>query len=401
MNRTLKIYLFFLLLIIVAIVFIDSNRPKPINWTPTYSINDKIPFGLFVFDKESKRLFADAAIEKIDITPYEFFTSNYNYEDTINGGYLKEGTFLYIDQEVTMDEESINELLTYVSYGNKAFLSANHFPRYFLDTLKLNTATDYSTSTDLQHSLLNKNLKGKEYILNEGANFSYFNKVDTLETSALGTIQQDTTKHVNFIKIKYYNGEFYLHKQPAAFTNFHLLKGNHFEYAAKVMSYIPKGTIYWYTKEQTSGSISGSPMRYILSQPALKWAWWLFLIGMFLFMLFNAKRKQRIIPILKPLPNTTVEFIKTIGNLYLQEKDYDNIIHKKIIYFLEKIRNEYVIDTSHLDSFFIHRLHQKSGKSEKDIERVVQLILKYRKNPNNNTEKDLIEITNAIETVLL
>ncbi|MBP9792951.1 MAG: DUF4350 domain-containing protein [Flavobacterium sp.] len=400
MNKTLKIYLFFLLLIIVAITFIDSNRPRPVNWIPTYSLNDRIPFGLYVFDKESKHLLKDSKIEKVEITPYEFFTSNYNYQDTINGDYLKKGTFLYIDNNAKLDEESINEILTYVSYGNKAFISANDFPRYLLDTLKLNITSEYSTKNDLRHKVLNQKLSPKEYVLNEGTTNSYFDKIDTLQTTALGTVKQDTA-HINFIKVKFYDGTIFLHNQPAAFTNFHLLKDNHFEYAQNVASYIPKGAVYWYIKDQTSGSISSSPMRYILSQPALKWAWWIFLIGLFLFMIFNAKRKQRIIPIIKPLPNTTVEFIKTIGNLYLQEGDYNNIIHKKIIYFLEKIRTEYLIDTTNLDSVFINKLHQKSGKNKQDIEKAVELINNFRRNPNATVESDLIKITNAIETIIL
>lgn len=400
MNKTLKIYLILLLLIIIAIFFIDSNTPKPINWSPTYSLNDKIPFGMYVFDNEIKTLLKDSKIEKINTTPYEFFASNYNYQDTISGGYIKNGTFLYIDNNANIDEESINELLTYVSYGNKAFISANDFPRYLLDTLKLNITSQYSAKNKIKNSILNPKLGTKEYALNEGALNNYFNKIDTLQTTFLGTVKQDSA-HVNFIKLKYYDGEIYIHNQPVAFTNFHLLKSDHFEYAQKVASYIPKGNVYWYTKNQTSGLISSSPMRFILSQPALKWAWWLFLMGMLLFMIFNAKRKQRIIPIIKPLPNTTVEFIKTIGNLYLQEGDYDNIINKKIVYFLEKIRSEYLLDTSILDDVFINKLQQKTGKNKEDIAHVVGLIKNHRKNPNSSVESDLIKITKAIETVIL
>lgn len=388
-----------MLLLIVAITFIDSNRPKPIDWSPTYSLNDKIPLGLYVFNSESKNLFKDSKIEKITSTPYEFFTSSFDYEDTINTHYKKNGTFLYIDKSANLDEESINEMLTYVSYGNKAFLSTEDFPRYLLDTLKLNVTTEYSNNNDLRNSVLNSKLGTKEYVLTEGASNSYFDKIDTLQTTALGVVKQDTS-HINFIKVKFYEGDIYLHNQPAAFTNFHLLKGNHFEYAQKVVSYIPKGNIYWYTKEQLGGTISSSPMRYILSQPALKWAWWLFLIGMILFMIFNAKRKQRIVPILKPLPNSTVEFIKTIGNLYLQEGDHDNIINKKIIYFLERIRNEYSLDTTVLDEGFITKLYQKSGKRKEDIESVVRLINNYKKSANNSKEGDLITLTKAIETIL-
>jgi hypothetical protein len=177
------------------------------------------------------------------------------------------------------------------------------------------------------------------------------------------------------------------------------LKGNHHEYAEKILSYIPKGEVFWGIQNQTGEVISDSPMRYILSQPALKWAWYLFLIGMLIFIFFNAKRKQRVVPIIKPLANTTVDFTKTIGNLYYQEGDHNNIIDKKIIYFLEKVRNEYLIETHILDDDFIKKLHLKSGKDLEDIKHIVTLINAYRKNNYISIEDDLLQINNAIEKV--
>ena len=52
MSRTLKIYVFFLLLLIGFAVYLDAIKPKPVDWTPSYDLRDKIPFGLYVFDKE-------------------------------------------------------------------------------------------------------------------------------------------------------------------------------------------------------------------------------------------------------------------------------------------------------------------------------------------------------------
>ena len=112
-----------------------------------------------------------------------------------------------------------------------------------------------------------------------------------------------------------------------------------------VVQEISKGNIYWYPNKTYNSSVSNSPMRFILSNEGLKWGWYLFLIGMIILMIFNAKRKQRIIPIIKPLTNTTVDFTKTIGNLYFQEGNHDTIMEKKIIYFLEKIRQDYLLDT--------------------------------------------------------
>jgi enoyl-[acyl-carrier-protein] reductase (NADH) len=107
-----------------------------------------------------------------------------------------------------------------------------------------------------------------------------------------------------------------------------------------------------------------------------------------------------VIPIIKPLPNTTVDFTKTIGNLYYQEGNHQNLIDKKIIYFLERVRNEYLIDTAVLDENFIKKLHAKTGKEIKDIEHLVYLINYQKKSYHQSIETDLIEINKAIEKII-
>ncbi|MEO8238052.1 MAG: DUF4350 domain-containing protein [Flavobacterium sp.] len=401
MNKTLKIYIAILVVIFTLMLLASSNRPKPIDWRPTYSVNDKIPFGLYVFDKEVKGLLKNQKIERVSaVTPYEFLDSKYD-SDSLIEDYKIKGTFFNISEFGSIDDQSIKEILYFVSHGNNAFLSMKTFPQTLLDTLKIDFRNDFQYSGNTSIWLANKNVSTKKYHLAEGMGDYYFSKIDTLNTTVLGYQgNKPNQKRINFIKVPYLNGYFYLHTQPAAFTNFHLLKSDHYQYAEKVLSYIPKGDVFWYTKGQNSETISDSPLRYILSQPALKWAWYLFLIGMLIFILFNVKRKQRIVPILKPLPNLTVDFTKTIGNLYYQEGDHDNIIDKKIIYFLERVRNEYLIDTTKLDDVFIKKLHHKSGKDETDIRDLVFLINEHRKSYHGSLEEDLLRINNAIEKIL-
>lgn len=400
MNKSIKIYITILVLILVAIIYIDAHKPKPINWTPTYAINDKIPLGMFVFDQEIKSVLKDQKIEKIKTSPYEFFINKLEYDDD-NGdeSYNIKGTFLNIADISTIDKESVKEILYFVSSGNNAFISAENLPEFLLDTLKIKTKVEQKYNDTIYNWVANKNLDTQKYKFIEGVGNQYFSEIDTLKTTVLGYQSGDSTR-VNFIRIKYNDGNIYLHTQPVAFTNFHLLKDNHYQYAEKILSYIPKGDIFWYIKNQDSNQISGSPLSYIFSQSALKWAWLMFIFGMIFFMIFNAKRKQRIVPIINPLPNTTIEFTKTIGNLYYQEGDHDNIINKKIIYFLEKIRNQYLIETNKLDDEFIKKLHQKSGKNLVDIQKVVFLINTHKRSPHNSVEEDLIQINNAIEKIV-
>lgn len=398
MNKTIKIYIVFLVLIFIAIIFVDANRPRPIDWRPTYSINDKIPFGLYIFDKETPTLLKKNSLKKVTNTIYEYFEPLYNYDSLVNN-YSERGTILSISEYSQIDDQSTQELLYFVSHGNSAYLSSKSFSKILMDSLKFETNNEMIFNKEIKFSLANKKLDTKKYNFDIGAGSYYFGKIDTLTTTILGYQESGNNKYANFIKVPHGNGFFYLHTQPAAFTNYHILKENHSEYLEKIVSYIPKGKIFWAIDKINGESVSSSPMRFILSNPALKWAWYLFLIGMVFFMIFNAKRKQRIVPIVKPLQNTTVDFTKTIGNLYYQEGDHQNIINKKIIYFLERVRNEFLIETNTLDENFIKKLHLKTGKNIEDIENVVRLINYQRRSYHQSIEDDLIEINNAIEKI--
>jgi hypothetical protein len=399
MDKTLKIAITFLVLLFVGIIYLDSRKPKPIDWTPTYGIKDKIPLGLYVLDHEMDGFLKGQKIEKINKSPYEYFINQFDFEDTISRGHFTKGTFFNIVESSEIDNESANQILQFVGAGNTAFISANDLPESLLDTLKLETETEYKYKDSIFNWLANKKLGNQKYKIIEGVGNNYFSKLDTINTTVLGYQSGDSVR-VNFIKIKFDKGLFYLHTQPAAFSNFHLLKGNHYQYAEKVLSYLPKTKLLWYLQNQDGAVIDDSPLSYILSKPALKCAWLTFIFGMFFFMVFNAKRKQRIVPIIKPLPNTTIDFTKTIGNLYYQEGDHDTIINKKIIYFLEKIRGQYLLDTSKLDEDFVKKLTQKSGRKQTDVEQVVFLINNYRRSPHNSVEEDLIAMDAAIEKVV-
>lgn len=392
MPKSLKIYIGILLLILIGIMFIDANRPKPIDWRPTFSLNDKIPFGLYVFNNEYKKVFNPQKVTQFGESPYEFFDKSYDLEEL---DYTISGTFLYINNKFELDEESVDEILYFASYGNNVFISCNEFPKKLQDSLSFKLDYDYEDIDTITFTTSNRNKKYKPF--HKGVNPSYFSEIDTSSTTVLGQ-QKDNVGNIqtNFVKIAYGHGNLYLHTQPIAFTNYYLLRDN-YKYTEDILGYFPKeNDIFWKVRRYNNENMIQSPLRFILSQPALKWAWLFALFGMVVFMFFNAKRRQRVIPIINPLRNTTIDFTKTIGNLYYQEKDYMNIIDKKIIFFLEKIRNDYYLDTFSLDETFINRLYQKSGKTKEEISQLISFINKLR-NQSTATEKDVVELNTKIE----
>ena len=392
MPKSLKLYIFLLVLIFIGIIWADATKEQPIDWRESYSLSDKIPFGLYIFNQEHKAFFKPQTMEKFTESPYEFLDKNYNLYDSI---YDIDGTILLIDNKSAIDEYSENELFYFASHGNTVFYSNTNFSAKFSDSLgfKIDYSYDFADSLQLH---INRDKNNNNYTFTKGINNAYFSKLDSSKTEVLGTqITSKGEKLANFIKVNHQNGSFYLHLQPVAFTNYNLLSKN-ITYTETILGYIPQDLpIYWKVRQYDNEDLANSPMRYVLSQPALRWAWYLTWISLLIFMIFNAKRRQRVIPIKEPLKNTTIDFTKIIGNLYYQEKDHQNIAEKKIIFFLE-----YYIDTFNLDDTFINRVHQKTGRFKADIESVVNQIKKI-KNQHSTTEKELITFNELLEKLNL
>lgn len=54
MSKTYKIALGVFFLLLAGLVWLEANEPEPINWSESYSANDKIPLGTYLFMKIGK-----------------------------------------------------------------------------------------------------------------------------------------------------------------------------------------------------------------------------------------------------------------------------------------------------------------------------------------------------------
>jgi hypothetical protein len=393
MNKTIKIYIGLLILLFAGVITIEFLKPKPINWSRTFNEKHTIPYGTFVLYKELPNLFPKSEISNIYVSPYEYFDEHFNYIDTT---YTISGSYLLIDDYAEIDEVSAQELLDFASNGNTIFISANSLPQQFLDSLGIELKNDFDFTGNGQFSLANPVFKNDSITIDRGLSNVYFSKLDSTKTTVLGYQQFNEEQRINFVKINHEYGQLLLHLQPIAFTNFTLLKNNNEKYAAAILSYLPDDTIFYDSRNKKRTELGDSPLRFVLSQPALKWAWILGLVSLFVFILFNAKRKQRIVKSIKPLENSTIAFTKTIGNLYYETKDHNNLIDKKITYFLETIRHKYYLDTQLLDEKFVKNLALKSAKDLGKTKKTINLIV-HLKAKQSCDEEDLKSLNKTIE----
>jgi hypothetical protein len=128
----------------------------------------------------------------------------------------------------------------------------------------------------------------------------------------------------------------------------------------------------------------------------MAWAFWLILSLLALFILFDSKRRQRIIKPLQPNINTSVAFTETVGRLYLQKKDNRNIADKMITYFLEHIRNQYFLNTNQLNDEFMDTLTRKSNMQLLQTQKLFGTIHEIQQSQQIN-DQQLLSLNQQIE----
>ncbi|SMG11188.1 DUF4350 domain-containing protein [Arenibacter troitsensis] len=398
MDKRSKIILWLFLAVLVGIIVTEVVRPKPLNWRPSYTSSDKIPFGCYVLFHELPNLFPE---QKIHTTSESLYNMLAKRDSSTTSNYLLINDFLDLDKQEAF------KLLQYVHDGNDTFIAASSFGTYLADTLNIEVETQYSIKEDtmLIH-LTNNSFSKQNYPLKRGVYNTHFSSVDTLNTTVLGYInfksEQGTlssesnkmTMSPNFVKVRFGKGHFYLNTTPQAFTNYYMLRGNK-DYAANAFAYLKDLDVYWDNYKKSGRIVIDSPMRFILNQVSLRWAYYLGMLGLLIFIIFKAKREQRIIPVITPLDNSSIEFAKTVGGLYYEHRDYTDLIHKKINFFLEHIRSQYQLNTESIKEKTAMDLAAKSGKPLLEVKELLDLIV-HLNNKKHHSEQDVVQLNKKI-----
>jgi hypothetical protein len=383
MNKTFKIYAVIFIVVMIILALFEVNKTESTDWRKNFDINQKSPFGLFVFNREINTLFKNK-VKKIEQTPYDYYQSE-----------KKIHNILVIEEEV--DKQSWNKILDEVSKGSDAMLIVSEMPKEISDSIGYYDS-QISFEDENVLKLTDKTYQNDFIHLDKfpsGRGFTYIKK----GVEVLGkTVEKNNSDQANFIKITFGKGNIYVHCEPLFVTNYYLLKRGNVKYTQDVFSYLKDRETVWFV--ESDAKVSQFFLRFILSHPALKYAWWILLGGLVLFIFFNAKRKQRIVPIIEPLKNTSVDFVKSIGNLYLQEGDFHDMMAKKAQYFLNKVRMDLLIDTQNLDEEFAKKLHLKTGKPVEMIAEALNLIKKAQDPYAQVMKEDLAKMNKLLDEII-
>lgn len=402
-------FVLILILILVALLFGSPSKRK--NWRETYQKDGVNPYELKVISRLLKNYFPD---EKFKVVKDSLSAA---LPDTLE----EPASFITIGEAMYLSDNDVESLLDFVDDGGQAFLSLKRVPLNLMFYLYNDSCgdslvwTQYSTEIDtaarlsLVHDKLNKS-QAKARFAEMGIVTSYdwrYIAPDyfcTEEGWAILGHQKDTL--VNFARIPYGRGYFYLHTTPLAFTNYNMRRQAMAEYAGGVFSHLQAGPIYWdeyskvpesFAEMKESNVLSNKgPLQYILSQRPLAWAWYLLLISGLSYVLFRGKRRQRIIPVLETNKNTSLEFVNTIGRLYFLQNNHRKLSLQMFKLFGNFVRERYGLQSRDMDPDFVSKLKVRSQVAPQIIDSIT-LLYKNINSSNILTDKTLADLHGLLD----
>ena len=368
---------------------------KKLNRRVTLWRKDKIPYGTYYAYENLQYIFPSAEIRINKSSPTYYSPGNGRDQEGKKG----REAYIIISPEVVPDPSEINAIMNFVGDGNHVFISSFHIGDSLLSYLKVKQSNFYYVNSEdsLKLSVYNPlNSDSLSFVYPGMSADSYVSSIDSQYTSILG---RDASGHPDFIRFTYKGGgAIYLHFAPMAFTNFFLLHKKNKAYYENVFSYLPSSLtqVIWDDYFRNIHKSNFSALQYIFTSQPLKWAFWLILLLFLIIYFFESKRRQKLIPAVQPLQNSSLDFAKTIGRLYYQQKDNGNLAFKMITQFLDHVRTKYNLSTSVLDDDFTERLAYKSGFDKEELKILIDEILVYQDN-GTLTDESLLAFNKKME----
>ena len=411
-----RIFIVVIIALMAVILLFEMNAPARFNWDDlSRSYKSKQPFGCYVMDSMLRASLPQGyevlgnGIEKYIGKKYKggkhtFLFTN-NFEDFIGthdanfSKMIEEGNnaiiatdYIYYDDmpEVvdlgykcysnshsSWDYISKESLSTYVSYdtvywiGGKQFAPASYPINQVFCTNELRLSNDYRILATLN----------KERASNE--------KPDIVAGI------RDNGK-----------GKVVVVSMPMLFSNYGILNDTIRPLVMRLLSQCSDLPMVRYDpslidKIDNDEEDSESPLRYLLANRPLRWALYLALATLVAFVVFSARRRQRIIPVIKPPVNHMMDFVKRIGGIYFKRHDNVDLLNKKYVTFNNDLRSKAMIDIDNEDNIDdeLLALSNRTGIPLNQLQQQVRNV-KDAVNANQISDRQLQQLIDMMNDIM-
>jgi hypothetical protein len=407
-----RIFIVCITLFLLVMFLIQLQMPKQFSWTPTFAHDDRNPFGCYVVDSmlshampngytvQNKTLYQ---LSKEDKKQGVLIVSNSlnlskldikSMENIVKRG----GKVMIVGRAANYDCTEMDSLLS-SKFGMRF---SNGYQYFDLSALRRNIEKQTEGLIDtiswmgLREMYPRKKyttysmLMNSQIVINKTKQvhkLAFYKEYAEVIINSISNSSDSTTRNERrFVrctiaaKCAKGKGELIMVGAPLLFTNYGMLTGNLSGYIFRLMSQMEDlpvvRTQVYMEMPNTDVAVRNqeSPFRYFLEQPPLRWALYLTVLTILIFMLFTARRRQRVIPVVEKPKNKSLEFVQLIGTLYYHRHDNTDLVRKKIIYFAEELRRRWMIDvmdTADNDRIF-SVISQKTGMAYENVAGIIK-----------------------------
>jgi len=435
-NSTGKLFLISTLVVVLILVFIwFYSSPAPTNWMVQLRPDGKDPYDTHIIHELLKKVRDDQPFISI--------------EDSLEIR-LKDSTeaidnYVFIGEDFFVDSLEIDAIKRFVQEGNRAFIFTQTRYNPLLTSITSKSDIDYylgesefdSEYLQSQFQLRTTDTNTVAYIgvtpqqnytysvyndfKKRGWEWSYF--ADSLfaeersfaEVLGHYTRPEDTggedAEYPEYICFKFGKGEIYFHCNPIRFANYYAKNDTLIPYMQAAFSHLGEGKVIWdeesrnyeYNNKFNEGPPplpNEGPLEFILSEPSLQRAWYVLLAGLILYLAFGAKRKQRVIPVMENMENTSIEYAETISQLFMKQEDHTKLVHLKIelykSFLRERLKLLVPVHITLWNDEFIKTISQRSGIPYEKVSSLIEQCKYYQSVSGIETEK-MLDFHNKLE----
>jgi hypothetical protein len=388
---------------LMLLVTACEKRLPPTDWSLTLDTKSKQPFGTYLVAKSVQQLFPSCGI-----TTNDHRTSSDPLDLDYSSSAGKELRII-LARSLNFNYSEIRELSDFVGHGNFVMIAASSLNSDLENALRCSAANE-----KLEGDALNEYNTGNEnslqtFIIKDKASsakkvYSYrgipmSNTINIDDDYSSFFLKFDTPEPLIYNKkgnplvarIWHGNGNIIVLNSPLYFTNHFLLQDTNKALMAHLLSLVPsdrkhivfdtyldKKELGDYVGSSSSGGDGGrggsnssgdnneGGFSKLMKYPSWNRAVLLTVLALLLYALLLGRRKQRPIPLIPPIENSSLEFIETIGQLYFMKQSNKNIADKICTHFMEHLRTRYNITAANFTAENIDAICNKLSVSKSD-----------------------------------
>lgn len=320
-----------------VLVLLLVFQPKEVVWVKTFLMDDTNPYGSkILYDWIQERNENNVAINK---KAYSEFREKHARPDV----------YIIITDNLEVSDSSTRDLLADVRAGLTLCIAAEGLHEELADSLQIQTRYSFERES---LSFSNDSMRFKPadiYKTNpsvviyekEDSNAEENEETDTT-TAGANTEEYDETAHdsiwtrvyeidssrVVVAERQYGKGKVVLVSYPELFTNIAMLDIGSARNTVAILSFLPKGKTVWDEHYKPAVTHKKKALGIIEDYPGLRYAYWLVIIGSVVFYVVYSRRRQRPIPVVEPLANSSLNLVRNMSALYWSKRDNLDIVLK-------------------------------------------------------------------------